>query len=1022
VADESNIRPLIGNLVVRAGGSGIVAGSIGEITLGPEPLRTALDPFATVPPLPPAFIDRPELSEPLLERLLSSSAMVAVTAIEGMGGVGKTTVALGLCHAPRIRTAFPDGIIWLSVGRETDARVEKRIEEVAMALNQDFRAYTEAAYRSALKNKAVLVVLDDVWDTESVEPFRLDSGQSRLLYTSRNKSIAGPLNAVEHEVGILDEAQAHRFLRRWSGRDSVAPPEPYATEILAECKGLVLGLAMIGAALKGQPDSEWADTVADLKNAQLKEVGARPGGYAYQTLHASIAVGVDALDPEARSRYLDLAVLLEDMPAPEVLLRALWGVEEREARRVARLYVDRSLARRDARGNIRLHDFQLDYIRGEHPDKTALALEHSALQLSMHVINSHPDQFASQMTWRLLAHRGQPGIAAFLASLESSAPRPRLLPLWPALVAAGGPALRVFETKNTWVRAVALSADGRRAISGSEDSLLRIWDLEGNEPPQILEGHTGQIRAVALSADGNLVASGSEDNTVRIWDLKGSHPPRILRGHTAPVRAVALSADGLRVVSGSLDRTLRVWDLRAGQPPRILNGHTADVNAVALSANGQRAISASHDLTVRVWDLSSDIPAAVLTGHALRIYAVALSADGKRAVSASDDRTLRVWDLSGNQPPRILEGHSGPVTAVALSAKGHRAISGSRDKTLREWDLEGDRPPRILEGHAGFVNAVALSADGRRAVSSSLDLTLRVWDLKGRQRAHPLESHSNSVRTVALSRDGKYAVSGSDDKTIRVWKLVGDQPPIVLKGHLGKIRAVALSRDGKRLVSSSQDKTIRVWNLEGNPVPRILQVYGGEVTAIALSSDGKILVSGSQDKALWAWNLEGGEAPRALELTVGQIRSLALSGDGKRIIIGAGDHTLRIWNLEGGPPPRILKGHRNAVRSITLSDDGRRAVSGSIDCSVWVWDLEGNQPGRALKGHTGPVHAVAISNDGLRIASCSSDRTVRVWSLPTGLCLAAFSCDAEVFSCAWAGGQIVAGDGNGQVHLFAWEE
>jgi hypothetical protein len=530
MADDPRKKTFVDKIDVHPGGKAIVAGTINADTIIIEDGRTPLiplDPFATVPPLPASFIERPELSEPLREKLLSGSATVGLTAIEGMGGVGKTMVALGLCHDKQLRQAFPDGIVWLTIGKESNVPPKKRVRKLARALNQDFGACSDsdseeckATYRSLLRDKAVLVVLDDVWKLDDVAPFRLDPGRSRLLYTSRDKEFAKSLEADSQDVGVLDDAQARRFLGHWSGRESTPLPEPYASGILAKCKGLALGLAMIGAALKGQPDSEWTYLLADLQKARLKDVGVHLADYAYETLYASIAVSVNALDPTARARYLRLAVLLEDMPAPKVLLRTLWGSEERDVRLTASLFVDRSLAQRDAEGNIRLHDFQLDYVRGEHEDPAALAFEHSALLLSSHVLRPHPEQFASQMTGRLLAHAAQPGIASFLEELDACAPRPRLRPLRPALAAAGGPERRVLQGHTRTVNAVALTADGKRAVSGSDDGTLRVWDLEGNQAPRVLQGHTRGVRAVALTADGKRAVSGSYDRTLRVWDLE----------------------------------------------------------------------------------------------------------------------------------------------------------------------------------------------------------------------------------------------------------------------------------------------------------------------------------------------------------------------------------------------------------------------------------------------------------------------------------------------------------------------
>jgi WD40 repeat protein len=55
------------------------------------------------------------------------------------------------------------------------------------------------------------------------------------------------------------------------------------------------------------------------------------------------------------------------------------------------------------------------------------------------------------------------------------------------------------------------------------------------------------------------VISGSDDTTVRIWTLDGSAPPRTLGSHDERVYSVAFSPDGKRVVSGAEDKTVRIW-------------------------------------------------------------------------------------------------------------------------------------------------------------------------------------------------------------------------------------------------------------------------------------------------------------------------------------------------------------------------------------------------------------------------------------------------------------------------------
>jgi WD40 repeat protein len=78
------------------------------------------------------------------------------------------------------------------------------------------------------------------------------------------------------------------------------------------------------------------------------------------------------------------------------------------------------------------------------------------------------------------------------------------------------------------VSAVALSGDGRFAVSGSYDRSLRVWDLQGKQPPRTPQGHADRVKAVALCGDGRFAVSGSSDRSVRVWDLQGKQPPRIL--------------------------------------------------------------------------------------------------------------------------------------------------------------------------------------------------------------------------------------------------------------------------------------------------------------------------------------------------------------------------------------------------------------------------------------------------------------------------------------------------------------
>ena len=137
--------------------------------------------------------------------------------------------------------------------------------------------------------------------------------------------------------------------------------------------------------------------------------------------------------------------------------------------------------------------------------------------------------------------------------------------------------------------------------------------------------------------------SGSYDNTLRLWDPATADSLRTLEGHTSSVAAVALSADGSRALSGSHDWTLRMWNLATGDSLRTLEGHSGSVTAVALPADGSRALSSSYDATVRLWDLATGERLAEFTADAA-VHCMALARDDL-IVAGSVDGKIHILEI-----------------------------------------------------------------------------------------------------------------------------------------------------------------------------------------------------------------------------------------------------------------------------------------------------------------------------------------------------------------------------------------
>ncbi|KAJ7920234.1 peptidase C14, partial [Mycena leptocephala] len=546
------------------------------------------------------------------------------------------------------------------------------------------------------------------------------------------------------------------------------------------------------------------------------------------------------------------------------------------------------------------------------------------------------------------------------------------------------------------VLSVAFSPDGAHIVSGSLDKTICVWDARtGKAVMGPIQGHKGWVLSVAFSPDGKHIASGSDDKTIRVWDAKTCKAIiEPIQCHTGSVESVTFSPNGVRIASGSDNKTICVWDARTGKAVmEPIQGHTGWVRSVAFSPDGAHIASSSDDRTIRVWDArTGKAVMEPIQGHTGSVFSVAFSPDGARIASGSYDETIRVWDArTGKAVMEPIQGHTGRVWSVAFSPDGLRIASGSNDKTIRVWYARtGKAVMEPIQGRTGGVRSVVFSPDGAHIASGSHDETIRVWDARmGKTIMEPIQGRTGSVFSVAFSPDGVRIASGSYDKTIRVWDArTGKAVMEPIQGHTGCVCSIAFSPDGAHIASSSEDRTIRVWDARtGKAIMEPFQGHRGLVNSVAFSPDGARIASGSYDKTICVWDARTGKAVmEPIQGHTGCVRSIAFSPDGAHIASSSEDRTIRVWDARTGKAViEPIQGHTDLVLSVAFSPDGARIVSGSLDKTIRVWDARtGKAVMEPIQGHTGCVRSIAFSPNGAHIASSSEDRTIRVWDARTG--------------------------------------
>lgn len=326
-------------------------------------------------------------------------------------------------------------------------------------------------------------------------------------------------------------------------------------------------------------------------------------------------------------------------------------------------------------------------------------------------------------------------------------------------------------------RVTALAFDpagGTFVVSGSQDNSVRVWNLIGEPIGEPRRGHDSWIRSVAVSADGRSMVSASNDGSIRHWQISRNLKPLPCGEATEAVRVLAVTDDGGTRLVQAPGASLRSWDLYledetcdrrlvAGGEGNQLGALTPDGSLIALGEVGGTTI-VLRDRTSAGTDLQIRYPEADLR-------ALALSPNGDALAAGGQDRVVRLWQRATLDWRQLAEVHEGPIVSFAFGAGGSMLASGSEDNTVLLWDTQsGERIGQPLQGHKGWVSAVAIGREGRFVVTGSWDRTVRLWDRDGNPMGKPLLGHRDWITHVSFHPEDPLLVSHGFDQRIGTWQ------------------------------------------------------------------------------------------------------------------------------------------------------------------------------------------------------------------------------------------------------------
>jgi WD40 repeat protein len=547
---------------------------------------------------------------------------------------------------------------------------------------------------------------------------------------------------------------------------------------------------------------------------------------------------------------------------------------------------------------------------------------------------------------------------------------------------------------------VAWSPDGRRAISGDEVGIVKVWDVfNGKELYTIYAHPRSWVSAVAYLPDGEQFVTAGTDSMVRLWDSKTVSEVRQFRA-SSPVTAVAVSADGKRLIASAIDSLVRVWDITSGEEMRtLIVGHHGSPCA-ALTPDGRRALTqGTENGTLALWDVDSGKRLYQWKLSSGEPLCAAFSSDGLHAVcgcgtqssylvrfaewdrSKEQDRdsySVDIWDARTGVKIRSMPTHVSGVTALKFIPFHDEFLTCGLDSTLKLWDLHTGSLLQQFPNQRCLIGAVDISPDARHALSVGADCVILLWDIRRNTLAGTLGGLARLPFASVLSEEGHIytGVRGKEDYSLALW-------------DFGPALALWDTRSGRRISFSDYSDAEASGFIWPDPTRGM---YVVDTTA-----SGKAIIQ------FWNKN-EGSSAHCTTEMEL-PILGCVLSQDNLHAVTLSEDSVFTLWDVRTGrevestsnPLPPNWSRHIYAF-NWSLSRDGYHALIYQFGSSDMLYS-------DFSTGETSSIHNDNVSAnvwsarlfmDAERGLVARSNGIVEHWNLKQKRVLRSFRVDTEI--------------------------
>ncbi|EMI23402.1 serine/threonine-protein kinase [Rhodopirellula europaea] len=549
---------------------------------------------------------------------------------------------------------------------------------------------------------------------------------------------------------------------------------------------------------------------------------------------------------------------------------------------------------------------------------------------------------------------------------------------------------------------VAVSRDGKLALSVGEEGQLHVIDLENKK---VLHRHQvgNQLNAVAISPDNRRFVTGLNGslgyNFVFIGDVQTGDEVVSMVGHQNTIESVAFSSDGQSVASAERYRSVQIHNIDGDLVERY-EGESRNECLEFIGDGGNFAFLENPEdaeARVLVWDEDPEKTYVLPTIVAPTSFTFSkpLSDSGELRLVTCNSDMIHVVDGKDRKFVASFKDIPGRIRCVEISDDGRYVCAGVDEGMVLLWDLyqrtNGKRliHANVIQASEKGISSIKMIAGDRgvpRIVTSSLDGTVRLWDVSDlvwktpgsdhiaseKYRLHETRSLHHGSSDVYVRFQGGVVGHYRNQSDVGEFRKIGNYP-----AEVGL--AISLAPDGKRMAIGRLDEVVIADSKTGEivttiPVPvekstgcRDLQFTNDWL--VTLFNDRMLLHRADDFSFVDEFDTDDGNLSRLCrvpnedalivmgashlyrfedqELTLLErlneseaYAGICFDSKGRQLLTSHHNRVIRIRSYPDLEPIATLKGHRHNVVDQLFLDDDQTVVTSMVDSTIRFWDLK----------------------------------------------------------------------------------